>query len=497
MQTGSGGTFALAVLIAEWIVRLALTLHIILRRRPVTTSLAWLAVLVFIPIVGLGLYILVGENRLGSRRIRAFDAAARELERTAVSQWRSHYAVATEMEEGGELGRWAHIARYGAAMSGFPPARGNKVSVLNDSSDFLQCLAQDIEDSREHCHILTYIWQPRGESELIAAALIRAARRGVACRVLVDAVGSKKFLRSQLRFDMQTSGVNVVESLPVNPLRMLFARLDLRNHRKIAVIDGRIAYTGSQNITDESFRSSRIRRTGAWIDASLRIEGPAAQGLGIVFLRDWMVDSQERIDNPAAFLPDLTAREQAESIAGSVLQVIPSGPGPQPESIHQALLTTIYSARDELIMTTPYFVPDEATRTALQAAARRGVQVTIVMPQVSDSPLVAAASRAYYLDLLEAGVAIRTYRGGLLHAKTVTVDRKIALVGSANFDQRSFFLNFEISVFVYDDDLASQIRFMQVGYIDKSIEVELEAWRRRPLLHVLRDNSAQLLGPLL
>jgi cardiolipin synthase len=481
------GISALTLFLVEWVLRLVLVVHVIMRRRPVSISLAWLAVLVFVPFVGLFLYLLVGENRLGRRRLKAWERLTKGLEERAVSLWRKEHAATEEFDRS-----WGHIARFGAAITGIPPLSGNRLSLLGDSEQMLNSLIRDIDQARSHVHILTYIWQSSGLACEVAEALERAVVRGVVCRVLIDGVGSKGFLRCSDCERLRRNGVKVVCALPVNPIRMLFARLDLRNHRKISIIDGRIAYAGSQNITDRTFRSRRWRRTGRWIDATLRIDGPAAQALAMVFLSDWVLDSEEEITDLHPFLPELPARE-----GGSIVQVMASGPGPAPEAIHQALLTTIYSAREELVMTTPYFVPDEATATALQAAATRGVRVTLVMPRVSDSPLVAAASRSHYIDLLAAGVRIMHFKNGLLHAKTVTVDRRIALISSANFDARSFWLNFEVTMFIYDDDFASIVRFMQTSYIEKSIEIGIDAWRRRPIWQVFLDNSAQLLGPLL
>jgi len=182
---------------------------------------------------------------------------------------------------------------------------------------------------------------------------------------------------------------------------------------------------------------------------------------------------------------------------GCVVQALASGPGPMPESIRQALLAVIYAAREEIIMTTPYFVLDDASRLALQGAALRGVDVTVIVPRRSDSMLTAAAGRSHYLDLLESGVKILRYRPGLLHAKTVTIDRDVALIGSTNFDQRSFFLNFEITLAIYDSDFTSMLRFLQRSYMEESQEVTLEVWRRRSVWSRAMDNGAQLLGPLL
>jgi cardiolipin synthase len=273
---------------------------------------------------------------------------------------------------------------------------------------------------------------------------------------------------------------------------VLFERLDLRNHRKIAVIDGRIAYAGSQNLTDSTFRAGFNPRVGSWIDATVRVEGPAAQALGVVFLQDWQLDANEKVPDITPFLPELGPPK-----GECVVQVLPSGPGPSPAGIQEAVLTTIYAAKEELIITTPYFVPDDATRRALQAAALRGVRVVLVMPFEADGRLVAAASRSYWQDLLESGVRIMLCRGGLLHAKTISVDRLMGFIGSANLDMRSFYLNFEATLIIYDDNFASVLRFLQMDYISDSVEVHLDQWRRRPVIRTFADNCAQLLGPLL
>lgn len=480
-----------ALFLFDWTVRLGLGAHVILRRRPVTASLAWLAIIVLLPFIGAFFYLLIGENRLGSRRLRRYGRLTQRLAEQAQDLWHHEHAATYAPDE-----HWAHIARFGTAVTGFPPLKGNHLALHVDSEKTIDAIVQDVEKAKSHVHVLTYLWIPSRKTDELVEALLRAARRGVTCRVLVDGVGGKFFFRSDRIDKLRKAGVKVFPALPVNPVRMLLARIDLRNHRKIVVIDGQVAYAGSQNINDSTFRSVKWANTGPWIDATLRIEGPAVQALAVVFLLDWILDSDEAIDNLIDFLPEMSGTG-AERKGDSIVQVVPSGPGAAPQAIHQAMLTTLYSAREELVMTTPYFVPDEATKAALEAAAMRGVAVTLVMPHISDSPLVAAASRSHYLDLMEAGVRIRHYEGGLLHAKTITVDRRLALIGSANFDARSFFLNFEVSMFVYDDDFASQIRFMQEGYLSRSREINLHEWRRRPIWRVFADNTVQLLGPLL
>jgi len=472
----------------EFGTRLALVARVVMRRRPINATLAWVSILLFAPFLGQFLYLLIGESRLGSRRLKRYERLSKSLEQEAISLWR-HRCLAMEAVPD----RCSHVARYGTAVAGLPPLRGNELTLYSDNLTMMAALVRDIDQARDHVHLLYYIWEDDAAVSPVYESILRAAARGVRVRLLADGVGSRKFLRGPTCRRLKGAGVSVVEALPAALWRMIFARLDLRNHRKIAVIDGRIGYCGSQNINGPSYRSSKWRRPKMWVDATVRVQGPAAQALGVTFLRDWLLDSDEDITDVVCFLPDIGVPAQDEVL----VQLVPSGPGATPLAIHQALLTLIYSAREELIMTTPYFVPDEAMFEALLAAATRGVDVRLIMPTVSDSHLVAAAARAHYEQMLEGGIRIFQYNGGLLHAKTVTVDRNVALIGSTNFDHRSFFLNFEATMFIYDDDFASILRFMQVGYMESAESISLEEWRRRSVWERARDNCAKLMGPLL
>jgi len=476
-------TVAAALLLA---VQIALALRVLARRISVPATLAWLLLLFFVPVIGIVLYLLVGENRLGRRRARQRGADVARVAARALHFWRTGAEDWTQ-----RVGAYEHIARLSTAVGGMPPLRGNRLTILHDSEETLDAIIADIDLAKRHCHILTYIWMPTSGGERVAEAVMRAARRGVACRVLVDAVGSKKMLRSPLCERMRRAGVELVPALPVSAPRMLLRRLDLRNHRKIVCIDGEVAYTGSQNITDKTFRVSRRPWIGPWIDATVRLQGPAAQALEVVFIRDWALDAPgtPAIEN---LLPDLgTTRD------GSIVHVVPSGPAEGPSAVHQALVTALHSAREEIVITTPYFVPDEPMATALRSAAIRGVHVTLVVPEKVDSPVVAAASRAWFDDLLEAGVRVWQYEKGLLHSKTITIDRDVAIIGSANFDVRSFFLNFEITLFVYDSDFASLLRLLQMQYLADSHEIDPYHWSRRSQLRRMSENLARLFSPLL
>ena len=474
----------------DWSLRAAICLRVVLSRRQVPVVLAWLMLLLVpIPWLGVITYIIVGEPRLGQRRLRRYMQLTEGFLERAVVFWK-----ARPLEWQPECEPYRHISRVAQLVGGLPPVRGNSVRFLGGWKETLRALIKDIDEAKETCHILQYIWQPVGVGDLVAQAVERAARRGVKCRILVDSVGSKKFMRSDLPARMRAAGVQVAEALPVNLLRRPFSRVDLRNHRKIMVIDGRIAYTGSQNITDDTFKFNPIRKIGPWIDASVRLEGMAAAALDMVFLRDWYSEVHENLEEAVHhLLPD----DMPVPMEGCTVHIVPSGPGQALAPMREAMLSTIYSAREELILTTPYFVPDDAMKAALTTAALSGVDVTLVVPKHSDAPTTAAAGRSMYSELLESGVKIKLFRNGLLHAKTVTVDSDVAVIGSANLDSRSFYLNFEVTALVYDPDEASLLRMLQVSYMEESDDLFLEDWIRRPAWRKVSEHTAKLLGPLL
>lgn len=474
---------------AEFVLKLILVGVILLRRRggKSTAALAWIVLILAVPVVGLLAYLLVGQVRLGRRRI------ARH--RKIVSQVQASIAVSP----GGAAARpptqaevpaiYRPIATLGEAVGDNLPRGGNSLRLISDTDLFIQGLVEDIDAASQHCHLQFYIFLPDHSGTRVGDALMRAAARGVQCRLLVDAVGSKALLRSPLRRAMERANVHVVGALPANVLRMVFARLDLRNHRKIAIIDSGVAYTGSQNIADAESTASG-RKFGPWVDAMVRIAGPAVRDLQRLFVEDWYLDTDEALNELLSIEPPVADEDIAVQIMGT-------GPNSYNDALRQLTQAAFHTAHEELILTTPYFVPDEATVIALRTAARRGVDTSLVLPARNDSPLVAAASRSFYHQLLEAGVNIFEFQKGLLHAKTMTIDRDLALVTTANLDRRSFDLNFEVSVVVYDTDFASQLRFVQRAYIADSQAVDAGAWSRRPWPKVLVNNAVALVAPLL
>lgn len=462
-------------LVAHWAIVIGLSARVIMRRRPVGVSLAWIAIIVSVPFVGAVIYLVLGENRVSAQYTRR----AHEVS-TRYRRWRCAWGGRDPAP-----GSLQHLAR---AVAGFPITPAARLDLLEDFESIFRSMIAAIEASTESCCLEFYIWHPGGLVDEVDAALRRAAGRGVACRVLVDAVGSKPFLGSEAMRGLRRSGVAVAAALPTGPISMFVSRADLRNHRKVAVIDGATAYTGSQNMVDPRF-FKQDAGVGQWVDAMIRIEGPAATALGIAFAADWEVVSGEVIDD--------AIRPVVEHEGGVGLQAVPSGPARDPLAILKLLLAVVYSARHELVVTTPYFVPDDSLLTALVTAAQRGVEVTLVLPARNDSWLVGHASRSFFDELLEAGVRIAAFHGGLLHTKSVTVDGITCVFGSLNLDMRSLWLNFEMSVLVCDQGFTARVRELQQGYLDRSSVLVPDAWSQRPLRQRLVENTVRLMSPLL
>jgi cardiolipin synthase len=471
------------VLFAHWAILIGFSIRVISKRRQVGVALAWLAVIAAVPFFGAAVYLLFGEKWLPRR---ALQRAARINPR--LTAWQKDLCERSAVDWT-ELNADAEpLHRQALATVGLPGIAGNRLTLLQDFESIFDALIADIDGAQGSCHLEFYIWHDGGRADDVAEALMRARKRGVACRVLVDAFGSGGFVGGAMRRRMEEHGVEVAVALP--PRFPLIGRLDLRNHRKVVVIDGEIAYTGSQNLVDPRYFKQKAN-VGQWIDVMVRLEGPGVEALAGLFVHDWSIITGVDPDT----VRDTVRRPTRQG--ATVVQAMPSGPAYHGEAIRQLLLTMVYAARRELILTTPYFVPDDAIETALESAAQRGVDVTLVVPKRIDSRLVRYASPAHFEDLLEAGVRIKRFRGGLLHSKTITVDKSFGLVGTVNLDMRSLWLNFEISLLVYDRGFTTELRDVQLGYVEESDPVDLETWRRRPAARRLLENAAGLLSPLL
>ena len=469
------------------VLKVAIGIRVIMQRRPTGETLAWIMVVFTIPVLGPLLYIMFGELRLGRRRAGRFTELTKPL-----MDWLHDIRQRSLVDWNSLEADYKPLAEMCERTIGVPALAGNRIDLLDDWQHIFGKLLADIEAATSTIHVEFYIWSDGGEADRVAEALVQAQRRGVTCRVLVDALGSHHFLRGKVCRRLREGGVHVVAALPGGLLRLPFVRFDLRLHRKLVVIDGGIGYTGSLNLVDPRYFKKNAG-FGEWVDAMVRVEGPAVEAMQIIFLADWYVESHARLDH---LLESCDAKPQPPR--GDVeTQVMPSGPDLPANAIEQVLLTAIYSAREELLITTPYFVPSEPLTLALVAASRRGVKVVLILPRNVDSKLVRYASSAFKGELLEAGVRIAHFNGGLLHTKSVTVDRQHSLFGSVNLDPRSFRLNFEILLAMYDSQFTAQLADLQQTYIDRSELMDLETYRRRPFYHKILESFARLLGPLL
>lgn len=467
----------------------ALELVVLLRallrpQREPASRIAWFITILVLPVVGVIGYLLIGEARISQRRRTRFTAIDAQLPRPG-----------GDPEAARELGQgpWAAPFALARTVNGLPPTLGNRATLAADNKAAIAGMVADIDAAQSSVHLCFYIWLADASGIAIKDALIRAAARGVKVRVLADALGSRQFLRSSHWQDMLNGGVDARMALPVGGILWTFirGRVDLRNHRKLLILDNRIAWCGSQNAADPEFRIKW--RYAPWVDLMTRWEGGVARHCQFLFASDWMAEHGD--DVTALFAP-----EPPRPIAAPhhiTAQVIGTGPILSYPAMTGCFAELIHAARRELVVTTPYFVPDEQLLFALTSAARRGVRVVLVLPRRNDSRVVAGASRSYYRELIAAGVEIHEFRPGLLHAKTMIADSEVGLIGSANLDRRSFELNFENNVLFANPDFAAQIRARQDQWIAQSDRITRDTVARYNMFRRLWQNLLAMFSPLL
>jgi cardiolipin synthase len=464
---------------------LAVLLRALLKpQREPASRIAWAFAILVLPGIGVIAYLLVGEARVSARRRARYAAIEARLPRPGGDP-----EAARELSGGPYAAPFA-LAR---AVNGLPPTLDNKVSLAADNADAVRGMVADIDAAADSVHLCFYIWLADNAGLAFRDALLRAARRGVKVRVLADALGSRDFLRSEHWQALLAGGVDARMAAPVGGLlwTLIRGRVDLRNHRKLLIVDNRVAWVGSQNGADPEFRIKW--RYAPWVDIMTRWEGAVARHCQFLFALDWMGEHGD--DVTALLSPEAPRALQAKHHAAA--QVIGTGPTQPYPAMTACFAELVHSARTELVVTTPYFVPDEQLLFALTSAARRGVRTVLVVPRRNDSRIVAGASRSYYAALLYAGVEIHEFRPGLLHAKTMIVDRAVGLIGSANLDRRSFELNFENSLLFADPKLAAEIRERQDHWLTQSDHVTLETVRGYFLPRRLWQNFLAMLSPLL
>lgn len=467
--------------------------------RTPASRVAWVAVIMLAPLVGMFAYLLLGETSIGRTRFRRLQRVRRRMARLVDAEvTQGAPGIAAALPDNAIA-----LFELAGSINGFRPSAGNRIALLGaadgnaeqptrDCRAALASLVADIEQARESVHIAFYIWLDDDAGGRVADAVAAAARRGVACRVMVDALGSRAFIDGPRWRQLGEAGVKRLKTLDdINRLQhMAFSRMDLRDHRKLVVIDNRIAYCGSQNCADPEFRVKPAY--APWIDLLLRCEGPVVSQFQFLFLGGWIPETGETgLDGYAA------AAAPAWHDGGCVATVFETGPITRHKAMADMFVACIYAARRELVITTPYFVPDESILRAICAAPRRGVSTKLVLPRRNDSWLVGQASRSTYADLLQCGVEVHEYPLGLLHAKSMTIDGGISLMGSANIDRRSLELNFENSLLIADPGVTAAIRRRQEKYLSVSQRVtpaQVDAW---PFATRLVQDAVAMMSPVL
>lgn len=458
---------ALAYLLLEWAIRLVMVVVIPLRRPP-EAARSWLLLVLFLPVPALILYRMIGRA--------GFPAWRRErFERTAVER----ASIAAALDSGGQ--DQFPLLRLARHLGGFPACNGNAVALLTEYDATIDAMVAAIDGAETRVHLLTYIFADDRTGTKVAQALGRAKARGVEVRVLVDALGSRPWAKRSVAL-LVSLGIDARLVLPVRFAALRRTRSDLRNHRKLCLIDGRLGFVGSQNIVDRDFKPGIVND-----ELVARVEGSVVAALDAVFASDWYMETEEAIA-PLAI----------PGVAGSaILQAMPSGPDFGVPGFERLLVELVHGAARRVAIVSPYLIPDEALLTAIKNATTRGVTVDLIVSQVVDQRLVSFAQRSYYQELLEAGVQLHRYRDHLLHAKNVSIDGAIGIIGSSNADVRSFVLNAEISLILHDPDASTELVAIQQGYIDRSELLTLEAWKRRSKATRLLENLARLVSPLL
>jgi len=478
---GFNVTYAIVVLVIDIIIRVLAVIYVPQNRKPQTAT-AWLLAIFLIPYVGIILFLLVGSTKLPKKR--------REKQREINSYILETTEGMDRVTRDATFPTWLQpIVELNRTLGSMPLVGGNTAKFYTEYEESLAAMTEAIGTAERYVHVEFYLVSWDATTAPFFDAMEAAVKRGVTVRVLLDHIASVRSPHYRRTIKKLTAiGTQWRLMLPVQPLKGKYQRPDLRNHRKLVVIDGEEAFTGSQNLVDSSYnKRGNIRRGLHWKDLMVRFEGPIVAGINALFVTDWYSETNELLlrETPTETRPKLPHALDA--------QVVPSGPGFDLENNLRLFNALVYSAQHKVIITSPYFVPDDSMLYAITNAAYRGLDVQLFASEVADQAVVYHAQRSYYEALLRAGVRIWLFRAPtLLHAKHFTIDDDVAVVGSSNMDMRSFSLDFEISIMLHGRDAVNRLREIEQSYRENSIEVTLDEWLTRPLRSKVLDNTARL-----
>jgi cardiolipin synthase A/B len=468
-----------------------LALFIIPANRKPGEATAWLLLIFVAPILGAILFLLLGNPKLSRWRQdqqRAMNERIKEL--------------AEEDEQVPELApvvdppmpvRYEPFVRLIAQVAGMPVMAGNTVELLPDYIGAIERIVQDIDAAKRFVHLEYFMFADDKIGAPVIDALIRARARGVVCRVLIDHLANIGYHGPVLK-RLRGAGIPVHQMLPAKPFDNQWNRIDLRNHRKIVVVDGVVGFTGSQNLIEDTYhKRGNIRKGIHYVELVLRVTGPVIREFNAAFITDWYSETEKLLDEHTA--PEMRVRTP---LTGNILcQVLPSGPGFEHNNNLMLFVALIHAAQRRITIVNPYVVPEENLLLALISAAQRGVEVTLIVSELGDQFLAYHAQDSYYEELLKGGVHIYRYQAPvILHSKSIGIDDDIAVIGSSNMDIRSFQLNLEVMLVCYDTQVVADLGKIEAEYLRCSRPLQLEAWQHRPILTKFLDNLARLTSSL-
>ncbi len=478
---------ATSLVVIDLVIRVASPGTVPANRRP-SSGMAWVILIIVLPLVGFLLWLTFGRTSIGRRRHER-QAAANAVVRERVADLPSPALPAGAPPY---LPSALHLNR---TLGAFPPVSTAEATLFSDYDGSIRAMAEMIDQAQDRVHVEFYIMAWDDTTEPFFQALVRATERGLPVRLLFDHLGTRGLpVFDELKRKLEATAIEWHAMLPLQPLRDPTRRLDLRNHRKILVVDGTRAFMGSLNMTEPGYNKPKNHKAGRrWVELTCRVEGSLARSLEAVFLTDWYTETGEELWPPVR--PGaLDTDEHPDGIIG---QVVPSGPGIVSENNLRLFTTLIYGATRRLSITSPYFVPDESLLYAVTTAAQRGVDVELFVGEEGDQFMVHHAQRSYYKALLDAGVKIWLYEAPLvLHSKHFSVDDDLVVLGSSNMDLRSFALNYEVSMLLVGGDVVDQMRAVEDGYRERSRLLTEKEWADQPWHSVYLDNLMRLTAAL-
>lgn len=481
---------AVVFLVLEYVLKVIAIGTVPEGRRP-SSSTAWLLVILMFPLVGFPLYWLIGSPYVRGRR-----KAVQELANEVIA---AHSEPMRQLTAGPQTSSaLATTVTMNRTLTGLPCVVGTNEGAYATAEGFFAAMAAAVDEATEFVHVQFYIMAWDDTTDVFFQSLARARARGVAVRLLLDHLGSRKYAGwKAFQRRMTEVGIDWQLMMPLFPLRGQWRRPDLRNHRKLLIVDGEVGFLGSHNLIDPAYGSRRNAEIGRyWHDLSVRVEGAIVGQLEAIFATDWYAETDDRLE---VVLPQLHP-EDLPTVGDKVnwMQLVPSGPGFPTEPNRHLFVQLMHQATANLSITSPYFVPDESLLTAMIGAAHRGVRVELFVGEQADQFIVGHAQRSYYTALLDAGIHIYLYPAPLvLHSKYFTVDDLVGVIGSSNMDYRSFALDYEIMLLGFGGNLVDTLHASDATYRSVSRELTLEEWSKQPWYSRYIDNVCRLTSALM